>query len=224
MSGVIMTPQSCPHTFPAQRGGGGGAVARHRSQRSTTVASNGITGVNLHRVVGGRQFAASRHFPYEISPAAPAPCRAASGGFCDARSRSAHPTSCVGRGRPAHRGRCRRCISDQLRIVQLRLWAAISIRVSRILLRRARRRAAKHDRHATADRAVRRQRLQRVRAHDADGVRWLAFEDFAYHGRTPAFRAPGRTEEVPMTAGDRARAGRRAPRTNPSTSWCRFSG
>ncbi len=69
--------------------------------------------------------------------------------------------------------------------------------------RSARRRAAEHDRHAAADRAVRRQRLQRIRAHDADAGR-VAFEHFADDGRNQRLMALARRRRA-HDAGDRAR-------------------
>ena len=56
------------------------------------------------------------------------------------------------------------------------------------LLRRARRCTTEHDRHAAADGAIRRQRLQRIGAHHADVCR-IAFENFTDHGGHQRFVA-----------------------------------
>ena len=52
-----------------------------------------------------------------------------------------------------------------------RSCAAMAISLSLSLLRRMKRRAAQHDRHAAADRAVARQRIERIRAHHAHACR-----------------------------------------------------
>jgi hypothetical protein len=70
------------------------------------------------------------------------------------------------------------------------------------LLRGMKRRPAEHDRHAAADRRIRRQAAQRIRTHDPDQVR-IDLQHLADHGRGQRLvalarrcRVDGRSDEA----------------------------